>query len=293
VISCGAKPFITDTNTLYKGRRSNTCDHLEQARSHGFSIESLGAPVVIADGLIGSAHREIVLNLKNSRSVFIASDIVHSDAMLVVTHITGHGLAGLGGTLKNVGMGCASRAGKLAQHAGMEFRVVESECRGCGTCAKWCPAEAIEIPEAPGSRKKALINYDICIGCGECFAVCPAEAIAFDWAASSEVLQEKLCEYVKGALRGKEGKAAFFSYLVNITRDCDCTGRTQRKIVPDIGILASFDPVALDTASSDLIKSRYGKDLFREIYPRLDYTRQLAYGEKIGLGSTKYEIVEV
>ena len=287
VQQAGSKMFVADTNTLYVGSRSNAVDHLSLAYEHGFSHESLGAPVVIADGLMGENQSSVEIDLKHYRQVYIANDARCADGFVVVTNITGHVLAGLAGSIKNVGMGLAGRGGKRSQHCDMSPEVVSADCVACGTCVEWCPTGAISVEET------ARIDHAKCIGCGECYAVCRYKAIAFSWSETSGNLQEKMAEHCYGVLLGKRGTSLYFNFLTRITKNCNCIGHGEEALVGPIGILASTDIVAVDEASVDVVKRAVGEDLFSRMWPDWDYTVQLAYAESISLGSRDYELVEV
>jgi hypothetical protein len=283
-----ARPFFTDTNTLYAGQRSNSHDHLMVAAQHGYSIEKLGAPVIIADGLKGRNQVDVKIEGgKHFKSVRIASDFLVADAMAALTHVTGHLAAGYGGAIKNVGMGCAARAGKLAQHSDILPQIVKSKCTGCGICVKWCPEHAVAVIE-----KKAQVNQSLCISCGECNAVCNSGAVKYTWGNKSTMLSERIAEHAFGALKDKKGKCAFMNFIIKFTHDCDCMRIKQERAIPDVGILASKDIVAIDRASIDLVNKAAGRDIFKEMTPHLDYMAQVAHGEALGLGSQSYDLVE-
>jgi uncharacterized Fe-S center protein len=280
--------FLTDSNTLYIGNRSNSIDHLRLAWSHGFTPETTGVPVIIADGLIGRDKQEPRSAQARTASSKIASAILDSDALVCLTHVTGHVQTGLGAAIKNMGMGCASRAGKLDQHSVTRPRVNAKQCRNCSVCMTFCPAAAIVQAEG-----HVVIEPAKCIGCGECLVVCKSGAIKMKWDEDSLRLQEKLAEYAWRVFTHFKGKAGFVNFLIQVTKDCDCMSKSQKRIVDDIGILASLDPVAVDRATADLIVERgAGKDPLRAGYD-LDWSAQLAHGEKIGLGSTGYELVDL
>jgi uncharacterized Fe-S center protein len=280
--------FLTDSNTLYVGNRSNSIDHLRLAWSHGFTPETTGLPVIIADGLIGRDKLEPRSAQARTASSKIASAILDSDVLVCLTHVTGHVQTGLGAAIKNMGMGCASRAGKLDQHSVTHPRVNAKQCRNCGVCAAFCPEAAIVQAEG-----HVVIDPARCIGCGECLVVCKFDAIKMKWDADSLRLQEKLAEYAFRVFEHFKGKAGFVNFLLQVTKDCDCMAKNQKRMVEDIGILASLDPVAVDQATADLIVERGGgKDPLRAGYD-IDWSAQLAHGESIGLGTTKYKLVEL
>jgi hypothetical protein len=280
--------FLTDSNTLYIGNRSNSIDHLRLAWSHGFTPETTGIPVIIADGLIGRDKQEPRSAQARTASSKIASAILDSDAFICLTHVTGHVQTGLGAAIKNMGMGCASRAGKLDQHSVTHPRVNPKQCRNCGVCTAFCPEAAIIQAEG-----HVVIDPARCIGCGECLVVCKQGAIKMKWDEDSLRLQEKMAEYALRVFTHFKDKAVFVSFLIHVTKDCDCMAKNQKPIVSDIGIVASLDPVAVDQASADLILAAGGdRDPLRAGYD-LDWSGQLAHGEKIGLGTRKYGLVEL
>jgi uncharacterized Fe-S center protein len=294
----GGKPFLTDANTLYVGTRSESVSHLQTALENGFSFTTVGAPLVIADGLKGKSTIRVPVNKKNFKTVSIAADIVDADALVGVAHFKGHELSGFGGTLKNLGMGCASREGKLSQHSNIAPKVTRKKCLGCGECTIHCAQGAIELQD-----EKSIINPEKCVGCGECILICPSGAIQIQWNESVPVFQQKMAEYALGVLKGKEGRSLFLNFLTDISPACDCYGHSDRPIVHDIGILASNDPVAIDQASVDLVNNqpgnkdsaltknyKPGEDKFRGVYPKIDWEIQLQYAEEIGLGTRKYEL---
>jgi hypothetical protein len=283
----GGKPFVTDTNTLYRGERSNAVDHLNLCASHGFTHEGVGCPVIIADGLMGSSQVWVTIDGKHYQRVPIAADAFHAHAIVVLTHVKGHLAAGLGGAIKNVGMGCASRAGKLDQHHG-DVPIVDAEtCSACARCAELCPGEAITV------GKTAVIDKEKCIGCGECLAICPVGAVEFEWGETSRNLQEKMVEHALAVQRTHEHRMCYFNFMTHMTKECDCMGIQQEVLFEDVGIVAGDDIVAVEQATVDLILKKVGKDVFREFHPGIDYTPQLEYGEAVGLGSRKYELVEI
>lgn len=284
----GAKPFFADTCVLYRGQRSNAVNHLLLAEQHGFSQQHCGIPVIIVDGLRGSSEIEIKIPGKLFSAVSIAAEAINANAMLVSSHVTGHMVAGLGGAIKNLGMGLASRKGKLRQHSSMKPRIDPVKCTGCGQCLIWCPENAIRM-----NGNVAVINEKICIGCGECLTVCNFDAVKYNWKTSSNDLQKKMAEHALGAVIRKKEKVCYLNFLINITRDCDCLTGTQRPVANDIGILASKDPVAIDKASLDLVEQYAGKSLTSLSYPSFDPFVQLQHGEVIGLGRMDYDLVNL
>jgi uncharacterized Fe-S center protein len=286
VREASAYPFLTETSTLYKGERENAVKHILQAHAAGFGIEKTGAPFIMADGLLGNTEYEVPIKGELFDSVKIAGEIKSADAIFAVAHATGHIGAGLGAAIKTLGMGLASRMGKMRQHSSMKPEVNRELCRFCKKCIHWCPRSAI-IQEGG----KALIIIDQCIGCGECLAVCRYNAIKYDFATESGIMQKSMAEYALGVVQGKEEKCFYFNLLVDMTKDCDCFGTDQEKIIKDMGILASKDPVAIDRATLDLTLKANGKSLAELSYSHLDPLVQIAHGEKIGLGSQDYRLV--
>ena len=295
----GGKPFLTDTNTLYAGTRSDTQSHLETAVKNGFAYSVVDAPLVIADGLRGQSDVAVPVHQKHFESVYIGADIHHADGLISLAHFKGHELSGFGGALKNVGMGCASRRGKLAMHSTVSPKVTRKKCVSCGECLKHCPASAISFDE----DKKAVIDEKKCIGCGECIVVCAAEAVQIRWNQSVPVFLEGMMEYAMGVINEKKGKVLFVNFINNISPMCDCIGHNDAPIVRDIGIVVSMDPVALDQASADLVNreeafsgtclkthTAAGEDKFKGLYPQVDWELQLDCAERLGLGKRAYNL---
>jgi uncharacterized Fe-S center protein len=304
------KPFLTDTNTLYVGSRGEAVSHMTTAYENGFVFSAVNAPVLIADGLRGNSAVRVQIDKPIFRTVSIAHGIFMADVLIGVAHITGHELAGFGGTLKNLGMGCASRDGKLSQHSNISPKVKGKACTGCEQCLPWCPQKAISMvwPSSGTEARKSVARIDPqkCIGCGECILACPTEAIQIRWNETIPLFQKKMVEYACGVLQKRKGKAAFLNFLTQITPACDCYDYSDPPIVNDIGILASEDPVAIDQASVDLVNGSTGnpfskltknwepgKDKFQDLYPEVDWSIQLAYGEEIGLGTREYELIKI
>ena len=294
----GGKPFVTDSNTLYLGSRNNAADHIETAVLHGFDYSVVGAPVIIADGLHGGNIKTVTINKKHFNKVIISGDIVAAESIIVLSHFKGHEVAGFGGAIKNLGMGCASAMGKQAQHNARP-EIIEEACVGCGKCVAVCPKTAITM-----MNDKSTIEKAKCIGCFECMTVCPERAIDIDWLTEIPQFIERIVEYAVGAIQGKESRMGYMNFLTHITPDCDCGPWSDIPIVPDIGILASRDPVAIDAASFDLVKNqegnpgsqllhnhRKGADKFKGLRENTDAYRQIRYGNEIGLGSSEYELV--
>ena len=287
IAGTGARPFLTDTSVLYKSRRDNGVDHARVAIEHGFGMDRVGAPFIPADGLNGSDEVEVSVGGRHYDKVSIASGILHARSMLVLSHATGHMGTGLGGALKNIGMGCSSKKAKLRQHHGQQPRIDPEKCTACGTCAAWCPSDSIRVD------KVAEIDPGTCIGCGECVAVCLDDAVIFDWSVMGPELQERVVEHAAAVVRSMPERIACVTVATNITKDCDCIGEDRPPVMDDIGILASLDPVAIDRAVLDLVRERTGRTLESLSYPENDGTHQIRYAESMGLGSGTAEVVPV
>lgn len=301
----GAKPFLTDCNTLYSGKRSNAVDHLQSAMENGFNPISAQCQVIIGDGLKGTDYREIPIDGEYCPAPKIGAAIADADVIISMNHFKGHEQTGFGGALKNLGMGCACVGGKLELHASSQPKIDTGNCIGCNICVKHCAHDAIHLNDS----HKAVIDYSKCVGCGQCVALCQHEAaVVSDW-DTSERLNCKIAEYTKAVLKDKPH--FHVSFIMNVSPDCDCWGHNDAAIVPDLGILASADPVALDLACAELVKQapilqgnnvlgqKYennalcGCDKFHIIHPDTDWMVGLRYAEKIGIGTMKYELIKV
>ncbi len=294
----GGRPFLTDTNTLYSGSRHNGADHLLTALSHGFGFEVTAAPILIADGLSSSNVAEVPIHRKHFETVKIAGDIVAARSMLVISHFKGHEMAGFGGAVKNLAMGCAPRVGKQEQHC-VRFRVDEKKCVGCAACFKVCPQKAVAMAE-----KKAHIDPEKCIGCGECLTVCQDKAVGLDFRTDLSEFMERMVEYAYGAIKNKRNRVGFINILTNVTPDCDCVPWSDAPLVPDIGFLAATDPVALDAACFDLVNAQAacpgnmltsctcpGENKFAACWPEPRGEITFTHGEAVGLGRRAYELI--
>ena len=297
------KPFLTDANTLYVGSRANSVDHLITAIENGFTYSVTGVPIIIADGIRGASETAVQINQEIYEEVFIGEEIIHADALVSLAHFKAHELSGFGGTLKNLGMGCASRKGKMAQHSEVSPKVNKKKCVGCGTCAIHCPADAIRVSDDDG---KASTFDELCIGCGSCLVVCPQNALEIRWDTDGAKFQKKMAEYATGVLKGKEDRSFFINFVTNVNPECDCYHFNDVPIVNDVGILASRDPVAIDQAAFDLVNNqpgrkdsrlkkglRAGANKFTALYPKINPEVQLEYAEKLGLGSRQYKLVKI
>ncbi|MBN2192986.1 MAG: DUF362 domain-containing protein [Polyangiaceae bacterium] len=285
----GARPFLTDTAVLYTGPRSTGVGHAEVAVKHGFTCDRTGAVFLPADGLVGNVEVAVPIQGQHFRSVRIARAIADAHAMVVLSHATGHLASGFGATLKNLGMGCASRKGKLAQHSDTKPFVKKARCQACGACIASCPEHALTA----GEGGEAVLDEARCIGCGECIAQCRYGAIGFRWDSASAKLQEKMAEHALGAVRVVEGRVVYLLGIVSLTKDCDCLAPGSPIVARDVGFAASLDPVALDQAAMDLVAENEGKRLDELAYPGSDGTVQLAHAERLGLGTRRYTLAEL
>jgi uncharacterized Fe-S center protein len=283
-----ASATLSDTNTLYVGRRVRSDEHEKLAREHGFTKEDTGAPVMVPDERDAGNCTTVGINKTFIKEAKIMKLYRDADVLFGVAHFKGHLVTGFGGALKNIGMGCASREGKLAQHSTVSPVVYVQKCTGCGECASAsvCPADAITIV-----KEKSTIDDTKCIGCASCLAACRFEAIDVNWGQGAGTLQEKMVEYAYAVLHHRKNNV-FINVATKITAECDCLAKDDPRIVADVGILVSSDPVALDQASFDLVcQKANGKDVFKESHPKSDSRKQLGHAENLGLGTKKYELI--
>jgi len=293
----GGKPFLFDTTTLYRGARANAVDHIKTAIENGFNI---GYPIIIGDGLLGDQKRKVKIEQKQIKKASIAEVVFSLDTLVSIAHFKGHQLSAFGGTIKNIAMGCASKEGKLEMHSSVCPYIVQTKCISCGICLANCPVNAISIDGT------AIIDAEKCIGCGSCIAVCREGAIRIKWDIAQETFQERLAEYCYAVTRLKKEKIFYINVLMNITPYCDCFPTSFMPVVPDIGVVVSNDPVAIDQASCDLVNNsagiegsklkrafKKGEDKFRDLFPDVDWAYGLEYAESIGLGSRKYILEEI
>ena len=298
----GGKPFLTDANTLYSGGRSNAVDHIETAMLNGFTYAVVEAPVIIADGLRGKGAVAVKINQKHCKTARIGADVYHADAFISLAHVHGHGGTGLAATFKNIGMGLGSRAGKQEMHSQKEPPSVDAgKCTGDAVCVRDCPVKAIKLV-----RRKAVIDGDACIRCGECTVSCPHGAIAIRWGDDPGQMQERIAEYTLAVLKNKKRKCLFYAVLLDVTPGCLCTPLNERPFIPDVGLLASRDPVALEQATFDMVNAqqglkesnlprghRKGCDKYKALYPQQDSEHLIRYAEKLGLGTRVHKIKEI
>jgi len=276
------KSFLTDCNTLYVGMRLNATDHKKIAIEHGF--DKLGLPIEIADGEFGDDESIIETKTPIFSSVKIGKKIAESDSMVVISHFKGHVLFGFGGAIKNLGMGCGSRAGKLSMHSKIKPSILKT-CKKCGACISNCSVNAITFSGHDGI---ADIDQDICIGCAKCISACKFGSVKIPWGGNtSEEAQERCAEYALGATMNK--KCVYITFINNIAKDCDCA-KDSPIIGEDVGVVASIDPVAIDQASFDLVSKDNGEDIFLK-NTRVDGTHIIDYSEEIGLGRKDYKLI--
>lgn len=299
VRKCGAKPFLTDTNTLYVGQRGESVSHARLAAHHGFDANILEAPVLIADGLKSGNERAVSCPGKHFDVAYLAGDIVDADMLITVSHFKGHDLAGFGGALKNVGMGCATRRGKMQQHCGLGPTIHPDHCTGCGQCVDVCSHEALYLD----AKGKIALHRDRCAGCAACFLVCRHKGLEVDWRVEVNTFLERMAEYTAATLLFRARKTFHLSFVQHVSPGCDCVGFSDAPICPDIGLLASWDPVALDQACLDLVNAAQplypsalpenltpGDDKFHALHDHVCGEYLLEYAQTLGLGTRKYTL---
>lgn len=296
----GGKPFLTDCNTLYAGYRHNALDHLDAAYMNGYNPLATGVHTIIADGLRGTDERLIpVEGGEYVKEAKIGAAIAEADIIISLTHFKGHCNAGFGGVIKNIGMGCGSKHGKMEMHtSGTPY--IDGNCIGCGMCVKNCINDGVHVKGG-----KAVIDEEKCLGCGHCFAYCPKGAINCKWDEAKPVMNRKIAEYTKAVLKGKQ--SFHISFVTDVSPDCDCDGGNDIPLVPDVGIFAGFDPIAIDRACVDAVnaqkivpESRADKkchsehaDVFSIVHPDTDWESALIHGEKLGIGTQNYKLIKV
>ncbi len=305
VKECGGKPFLTDCNTLYPGSRKNALEHLDCANINGFNTITTGCQIIIGDGLRGTDDITVpVRNGEYCKEAYIGRAVMDADIFISLTHFKGHESTGFGGAIKNIGMGCGSRAGKMHQHNSGKPIVHDDLCRGCRRCAKECGSDAITY-----EKGKAVINQDICKGCGRSIGACAFDAIENQNWNANEILGRKMAEYSQAVC---DGRPTFHISLVrDISPNCDCHGENDAPILPDVGIFASFDPVALDQACVDACLHatpmpnsqlsdnladphwHHHHDNFLDSNPNVRWKETLEHAEKIGLGTREYELIQM
>lgn len=298
----GGKPFLTDCNTLYVGRRKNAIDHIDAAYENGFTPFSTGCHVIIADGIKGTDEEIVPINQKLVKEAKIGKAVMDADIVISLNHFKGHEATGFGGALKNIGMGCGSRAGKMEMHSSGKPQAAEN-CRGCKQCAKICAHNAISFDESG----KAHIDHSKCVGCGRCIGICNFDVIRSGDNHSNDILNEKIAEYTYAVIKDKPH--FHISLIVDVSPNCDCHAENDLPIIPNIGMLASFDPVALDMACADLAnqenpvkgsileehveKNIVAEDNFSISHPDTNWKTCIAHAVEIGIGKDKYELIKV
>jgi hypothetical protein len=303
----GGKPFLTDCNTMYPGKRKNALEHLECAWENGFSPLSAGCPILIGDGLKGTDDIAVpVRGGEYVKEAKIGRAVMDADVFISLTHFKGHEQTGFGGVIKNIGMGCGSRAGKKEQHSSGKPFIKEKKCRGCRACLKECANNALVFNEV---TKKMTVNEENCVGCARCLGSCNFDAIAFKSDSASVMLNRRMAEYAKAVVDDRPG--FHISLVVDVSPHCDCHGENDAPILPNLGMFASFDPLALDQACADaclkaapLPNSKLADNLAKEDFvdrhdhfenttPESEWRSCMEHAEKIGLGSRDYEIIVV
>ena len=307
VKEAGGIPFLTDCNTLYPGSRKNAIEHMYCAWENGFTPMTVGCPVIIGDGLKGTD--DIAVPVKGGtyiKEAKIGRAIMDADIFISLTHFKGHEMTGFGGTIKNIGMGCGSRAGKKAQHSNGKPTINPEVCRGCKRCMRECANQGLEFDE---TTKKMHVNAENCVGCGRCLGACNFDAIRFVNDAATKELNCRMAEYAKAVVDGRPN--FHISLIVDVSPYCDCHGENDAPILPNVGMLASFDPLALDQACADLCLKQQPlpnsvlsdnmkkadfcdhHDHFENTTVDSEYKSCLEHGEEIGLGSREYELIEM
>lgn len=303
----GGKPFLTDCNTLYVGRRKDALEHLDAAYENGYNPFTTGCQIIIADGLKGTDEAYIpVRNGEYVKEAKIGRAIADADIVISLSHFKGHEMTGFGGAIKNLGMGCGSRAGKMEMHNAGKPQVNQKHCVGCGVCTKICAHSAISLTD-----KKAHIDHNKCVGCGRCIGMCNFDAIASSWDESFDILNRKMAEYTMAVV---DGKPHFhIALVIDVSPYCDCHAENDLPIVADVGMFASFDPVALDRACADAcnaapvipgsmldehltkqhVHDHSCADRFAHTTPGTNWISALEHAEKIGIGTQAYELIKI
>lgn len=301
ISQAGGIPFLTDCSTLYSGKRKNAVEHLNTANINGFNTISAGCQIIIADGLKGTDDVEIPIKGDYVETAKIGRGIYDADMIITLNHFKCHELTGFGGAVKNIGMGCASKRGKMELHCSGKPTVTEKRCRGCRKCLEVCAHSAITV-----NADKASIDHDRCAGCGRCIGMCPFDAIAASMDEANDIICRKVVEYAAATLAGKPN--FHMSVIADVSPFCDCHKENDVPIIPNVGMLASFDPVALDKACVDLsqeqpmitgsrlyVNSNGVKpdDIFSCTQPGTRWQATFEHAEKMGLGSQKYELIKI
>ncbi|MEG0689257.1 MAG: DUF362 domain-containing protein [Hungatella sp.] len=293
----GGQVFLTDCNTLYVGRRKNALDHLDSAYENGYNPFTTGCHILIADGLKGTDEVPVPIHGDYVKEAKIGRAIMDADIFISLTHFKGHESTGFGGTLKNIGMGCGSRAGKMEMHNAGKPHVVTARCVGCGACQKNCAHSAITITD-----HKASIDHNLCVGCGRCIGVCPTDAVDSACDESNDILNCKIAEYSYAVLKDRPN--FHISLVVDVSPNCDCHSENDVPIVPNVGMFASFDPVALDMACVDAVnrqpiikgsilsmQPQTHRDHFTDTHPETNWETAIDHAVKLGLGNKEYQLI--
>ncbi|NLI21990.1 MAG: DUF362 domain-containing protein [Clostridiales bacterium] len=299
----GARPFLTDSNTLYPGMRRNALDHLEAAYLNGFSPLQTGCHVLIADGLLGTDFVSVPIEGEYCDHALLGRAAVDAEAVVSLTHFKCHEATGIGGALKNLGMGLGSTAGKREMHCDGKPVVNEGDCIGCGMCVKQCGSDAITLLDTPEGRK-ARIDPEKCSGCGRCVGACHKQGAIGGADDSCDKLSCKISEYAMAVLKGKPH--FHISLVMDVSPYCDCHDENDAPIVADVGMFASFDPVALDTACAEAVNAmpplpgtklaeckHPSGDHFHDVHPITNWRVGVEHAQKLGLGTTAYELIRV
>lgn len=306
VKSLGGKPFLTDCNTMYPGSRKNAIEHLYCAWENGFTPLTVGCPIIIGDGLKGTDDVDVpVVGGEYVKSAKIGRAVMDADIFISLNHFKGHEMTGFGGAIKNIGMGCGSRAGKTDQHSGGQPRISEKRCRGCMKCLAQCANNGLYFD---ADTRQMKVNTDNCVGCGRCLGACNFDAISFENEQAPELLNRRMAEYAKAVVDGRPN--FHISLVLDISPNCDCHAENDAPILPNIGMFASADPLALDQAcvdaclaatpmpGSQLYDHMHSPDFhdhhdhFKNSTPESEWRSCLEHAEKIGLGTRQYELIK-
>lgn len=298
VKNLGGRPFLTDCNTMYTGLRHNALDHLLAAEIDGFNSMTTGCHVIIGDGLKGDDEVIVPINGELVQNAYIGRGVRDADVIITLSHFKGHEMAGFGGCLKNLGMGAASIAGKKDQHSGSCPQVDPTNCIGCGICTKQCAYSAVTLQQ----DNKARVDHSKCVGCGRCVGACPKKTIRFLEGDAEEILNKKISEYAAAVIKDKV--CFHINIIMDVSPNCDCHGENDAPIIPNVGMLCSFDPVAVDVAAADLclkqpilhnsaIGGHTHHDCFHAAHPNTDWHSQITQALKMGIGTDKYELIVI
>ena len=272
--SFGIEPFLFDTITLYPSRATKEKSY-KASEACGFTKASVGCEIIIGDG------GKVVKSEGALKEIEFAKEVFESDGILVISHVKGHGDAGFGGAIKNIGMGLVSRKTKRKIHEGGAPLLV-GECKLCKTCEEICPMSAIKVDD-----KGWYLAEDYCFGCGLCVRNCPYGALR----PKVNFLTKLLTEVTVALLKNFEGKLFFINVLKNISKYCDCCDNPGPILCKDVGVLFSRDPIKIDKVSLDLINKVSGKNLFKEVHG-IDPYEQIEAAEEFGFSST-YRLVRL